>query len=308
MNDPDERLASLALRDGGPAPLRRAIEWYRAHDRLHCGDPITMAADALAAHQADSAAGKDALLVCDTTEIADALNQRIYHDTVGPDKPTVSGARGHRRAVGDLIISRQSDVTIPLRNPDDPAAEQNPVRNGNRWRVTAINSDNNRLVARRLDDRTLAAFSSDYVREQITHGYAVTVHSAQGVTADTTHAMLGEHATRNLLYVALTRGRDNNTAYLYERTVGDTDHGRSGPGDTHLTSRGTSADAAGLIRAILANHDQTQSPPATTPHKYPAQRYPAVSNRFSTSERQLCTGVEQLMRCGAPKQRDKHSQ
>ena len=41
------------------------------------------------------------------------------------------------------------------------------------------------------------------------------MHSAQGVTADTTHAVLGENTTRALLYVAMTRGRESNTAYLY---------------------------------------------------------------------------------------------
>ena len=35
MRDPEERSASLALRDGGPAPRRRAIDWYRTHGRLH---------------------------------------------------------------------------------------------------------------------------------------------------------------------------------------------------------------------------------------------------------------------------------
>ena len=60
----------------------RAVDWYRTHDRLHCGDPIAMAADALDAYQADIAAGKDALLVCDTTEMADALNQRLHHQRV----------------------------------------------------------------------------------------------------------------------------------------------------------------------------------------------------------------------------------
>ena len=155
MRDPEERAASLALRNGGPASVRRAIGWYRTHDRLHCGDAITMAADALAAYQADTAAGKDALLVCDTTEMADALNQRLHHDTIAADAPTVTGARGHRIAVGDLILSRHNDASIPLRNTDDPAAEQSPVRNGHRWRVTAINPDNNRLAARRLDDNTL---------------------------------------------------------------------------------------------------------------------------------------------------------
>jgi hypothetical protein len=57
-------------------------------------------------------------------------------------------------------------------------------------------------------------FDGDYVREHITHGYAVTVHAAQGVTADTSHAVLGEKATRAALYVAMTRGRESNCAYL----------------------------------------------------------------------------------------------
>jgi AAA domain len=72
VRDPDKRAASLALRNGGPASVRRAIGWYRTHNRLHCGDQITMAADALTAYKADSAAGRDALLVCDTTEMTDA--------------------------------------------------------------------------------------------------------------------------------------------------------------------------------------------------------------------------------------------
>jgi hypothetical protein len=94
------------------------------------------------------------------------------------------------------------------------------VRNGQRWHVTRINPDNNRLIARRLDDQTLGAFTGDYVRRHITHGYALTVHSAQGATADTTHAVLGENATRALAYVAMTRGRDTNTAHLYQQFGG----------------------------------------------------------------------------------------
>jgi hypothetical protein len=51
MHDPEERAASLAVRDGGPAPVRRAIGWYRTHDRLHTGDQIAMATDALTAYR-----------------------------------------------------------------------------------------------------------------------------------------------------------------------------------------------------------------------------------------------------------------
>ncbi|BBY41784.1 ATP-dependent DNA helicase [Mycolicibacterium celeriflavum] len=255
MRNAEERSASVALRNGGPASVRRAIAWYRTHERLHCGGQITMAADALAAYQADTAAGKDTLLLCDTTEMADALNQRLHHDTISKDAQTITGARGHRIGVGDLILTRQNDGSIPLRNIDEPENENTPVRNGNRWCVTQINPDNNRLAARRLEDNTLAVFDGDYIREHITHGYAVTVHSAQGVTADTTHAVLGEKTTRALAYVAMTRGRHSSTAYLYQRAAEHEYVLR--PGDAaHIPHRGTRQHAARLLRAIVAHDEQ----------------------------------------------------
>ncbi|WP_234817905.1 AAA family ATPase [Mycolicibacterium sphagni] len=111
MRDPEERSASLALRDGGPAPVRRAIEWYRKNDRLHAGDEIAMASDALAAYRRDIQAGKDGLLVCDTKEMADALNQRIHTDTIDPQTPTLTVARGPWPA----RRSRGSDSQPPQR-------------------------------------------------------------------------------------------------------------------------------------------------------------------------------------------------
>jgi hypothetical protein len=82
------------------------------------------------------------------------------------------------------------------------------------------------------------------------------VHSAQGVTADTTHAVLGDTTTRALLYVVLTRGRDTNTAYLYERRAGETEHEYAEAPGVHVARRGTSRDAAQLVRAIIANHGE----------------------------------------------------
>lgn len=254
MRDPVERSASLVLRNGGPASVRRAIGWYRTHDRLHCGDPIAMATDALASYRADIGAGKDTLLICDTTEIADALNQRLHTEAIGAHADTVTAARGHRIGVGDLIITRRNNPTIELRNTKDPAAQETPVRNGHRWRVTAIDPENSLIAARRLDDNALAVFYRDYVREHITHGYAVTVHSAQGVTTDTSHAILGETTTRQMLYVALTRARHTNTAYLYERTT-EHEHGRERSDQVHSIQRGTTHHAGQLVRAIIANHD-----------------------------------------------------
>jgi hypothetical protein len=258
MRDPHERAASLAIRDGGPAPVRRAVNWYASHDRLHTGDEVAMAADALTGYQRDVAAGHDALLVCDTLEMADALNRRIHDQRIPADAPTVTAARGHRIAKGDVVISRRNEPAIEMYDAAggiDKTAD--PVRNGQRWQVFAVDPEGDRIAARRLDDGARTVFAGDYLHTHVTHGYAVTVHSAQGVTAATTHAVLGEHTSRNLLYVAMTRGRDTNHTYLYERAAGETQHEHAQepePG-VHVARRGTTRAAARLARAIIANHD-----------------------------------------------------
>jgi hypothetical protein len=125
------------------------------------------------------------------------------------------------------------------------------VRNGNRWRVYAVDANINRVAARRLSDNARAAFDGDYLRQDITYGYAVTVLSAQGVTTDTAHAVLGENTTRAMLYVAMTRGRDLNTAHPYDRGAGDAGHSQSE--SVHIAHRGSSPEAAQLARSIASH-------------------------------------------------------
>lgn len=270
MHDPEERAASLALRDGDSKTSGCAIDWYRRHDRLHCGDEVTMAADALAAYKKDIAAGKDALLLCDTREMADALNRRLHRETVAADAPTVTGIRGHRIAVGDVVVTRHNDVSILLRDQDDPSVKPSAVRNGQRWEVVRINRNNNRIAARRLDDNVLGVFPGGYVQEHITHGYAVTVHSAQGVTADTTHAVLSENAERRLLYVAMTRGRNTNIAHFCQRG-GEAHEYSHESGGSPVAFRGTGAEAAALLCNIVANDR-----PTVTAHDYSTQNREAA--------------------------------
>ena len=82
-----------------------------------------MAADALEAYLADRAAGKDALLVCDSWEMADALNRRL-HDTLTADGPTAQAARDH---------------DDPRRRPhhQPPQQRANPTRRRTRCRPRA---------------------------------------------------------------------------------------------------------------------------------------------------------------------------
>lgn len=297
MHDPDERSASLALRAGGPAPVRRAVAWYRSQDRLHCGDPIAMAADALDGWRADVAAGKDALVIADTLEICDALNRRIHDEHTAPDAPTVTASRSHHVAVGDVIITRRNDPTLEVYDPRDVRQrleQEAPVRNGQRWQVIGVDPDNQRIAARRLGDDARAVFDGDYLREHVTHGFVVTAHSAQGVTAQTTHAVIADTATRNLLYVAMTRGRESNQAYLYQRTTGEADHQHRSPAEgVHLAHRGTPAQAAAVMRTVIgrdqrartAHHTAADTPSELLPERVASlinEHQQTVTRRWAT--------------------------
>lgn len=269
MRDPEERTASLALRNGGPKPLRRAVQWYREHDRLRCGDEVTMAADALADYRADTAAGKDALLIADRWELCDALNKQIHNDRVAPDAPTVTGARGHRIGVGDLVVTRDNTTDIDVWTDTDTTTRASQVRNGQRWVVERVDTHDERprIMARRTTDNAVAVLAADYLRQHVHHGYAVTLQSAQGVTADTAYPIVSERTDRNTLYTGMTRGRDINRAFIYDTIAGEGDHEHADPvTGVHQARRGDPHQAAALVRAITGRDERPQTVHQTVAH------------------------------------------
>jgi hypothetical protein len=69
----------------------------------------------------------------------------------------------HRRGRSDRQpAQRRRDQD--LRRGRDVRADD-AVRNGNRWQVAAIDTEGNRIAARRLFDGARAVFEDDYVRE-----------------------------------------------------------------------------------------------------------------------------------------------
>ncbi len=260
MRNPEERDASLGLRAAHGNRLRKAVGWYRTHNRLHTGDQVAMGADALNAYLADRNAGKDSLLVCDSWEMADALNRRL-HDTLTSDGPKAQVAREQAVRVGDIIVSCHNDSRIPV-SAAHGRDHVEQVRNGNRWRVAGIDEHTNRIAAERLTDHARVVFHADYLREHVSLGYAITVHAAQGVTADTSHAVFGETAGRALAYVGLSRGRDANHAYIYTQFTGEGDHEHTSAAagqDVHVLRRGNNYSAAHYLRAVLARDERPRS-------------------------------------------------
>ena len=270
MRNPDERDASLALRSGHGNRLRTAVGWYRVHHRLHTGDPIAMAADAMQAYINARTGGKDVAIICDKWEIADAINRRLHDTYTAADTPSVRVARDQEVRVGDLILSRNNDATVDVRpGPHHTRGDRvDQVRNGNRWRVAGIDTSRGRIAAERLSDKARAVFEREYVSEHITLGYATTAHSAQGITVGDTdtagvcYAILSEHATRAMAYVAMTRGKDENHAFIYQPITGEADHEHATPVaglEIHRLRRGNKHAAAHYFRMILANDDRPRT-------------------------------------------------
>jgi len=268
MRHPEERDASLALRSARGNRLRKAVGWYRNQGRLHTGDPLTMAHDATTAYIAARDAGHDAAIICDRWEIADAINQRLHTYCTDPTEPTVAAARGQRICRGDLVMSRLNDAGADVRpGPDHrPGQHVDQVRNGNRWRVALVDPATGRIAAERLTDRARAVFEADYVHEHITVGYAATVHSAQGMLLGNDRrrgvcwAVLSEHASRPMAYVAATRARDENHIAIYQPD-GEDERRPDGVtvGDIHRPLRGDKYSAAHCLHQIMGNDDRPRT-------------------------------------------------
>jgi conjugative relaxase-like TrwC/TraI family protein len=291
MHDPAERTASLALRHGGGTARRRAVDWYRRHDRLHTGDSVAMAHDAFDAYNRDVTDGKQTLLVADTWEVADALNTRIHHHNAATGAPTVSAAREHHIGVGDIIISRRNDPTLAVYDATDltkKAADQ--VRNGHRWHVYGIDPATSRIAARRIGDDARTVFEGDYLNEHVHLGYAVTVHAAQGTTVDACHSVLSTTVDHAKAYVALTRGRATNNLYLYDKIAGEGDHEHAQPTPgVHVARRGNSRDAAAALREALSRDHQPETVLAAAAHTDPKQLPDPVRTLLDTHDRTRAT-------------------
>src|SRR6516164_9920921 len=168
MRDPAERDVSLALRSARGNRLRKAVGWYRNHDRLHTGDQVAMAADATTAYLNARTQGKDVAILCDTWEIADAINQRLHDHFTSAEAPSVPVARDQHVRAGDLILSRHNDATLTVepRTQHHRGERIDQVRNGNRWRVLGVDVKNKRIAAERLTDQARAIFEGDYLRSE----------------------------------------------------------------------------------------------------------------------------------------------
>ena len=112
-----------------------------------------------------------------------------------------------------MIITRSNDRRLRLSATDW-------VKNGDRWTITRIGRRGD-LTVRHNRSHLPSGCPSTMCATSTGLGYATTIHSAQGVSADTMHGLVTGQESRQQLYTMLTRGRHAN--HLYLQVVGDGD-------------------------------------------------------------------------------------
>jgi ATP-dependent exoDNAse (exonuclease V) alpha subunit len=154
-------------------------------------------------------------MIAPTRDLVAELNRRARAHRLDHSlsAPGAALADGNRASVGDVIITRSNNRRLRLTATDW-------VKNGDRWTVTHVGKQGD-LTVRHTRSHLTVRLPIDYVRESTGLGYATTIHSAQGVSADTMHGLATGQESRQQLYTMLTRGRIANHVYL--QVVGDGD-------------------------------------------------------------------------------------
>ncbi len=209
-----EKDATLQLRAG----RSEVLATYQQQGRLHaCPDGDT-AADELFAHwQQARAQGQDALMLARTRLDVDALNQRARLHALETGQLTGQALEvgGREWQTGDLLRTRKNQRHLPVGDGH--------VRNGDRYRVLGSSPDGG-LVVEDLTGRGRTTLPESYVAKHCEYGWAATIDGSQGATADLGLVLVRPGLDREHLYVAMTRGRHGNHAYLTPDTPEHPDH------------------------------------------------------------------------------------
>lgn len=210
FSDQAEASATLALRSGDVT----ALGFYVDHDRVHFGSAQAVSDSAYSAWAHARLDGVDAVMLAPTREQVRELNVRAQADR----RAREPGADENVRLSDGTTAYKDDTVVTRLNRRDLTTTSTDFVKNGDRWTVDAVHADGS-LTVRHVHHRHAVVLPADYVTSNTELGYASTVHGAQGITADACHVVVSGAESRQLLYVALTRGRHSNHVYVTSDTT-----------------------------------------------------------------------------------------
>jgi len=210
FEEPWEAHASLLLRQGDP----RALDLYEQHGRIRAGTLDEhldhFAQQWLTRH----AAGETTAIMASTNQQVDLINDRIQsarhdHEQLGPSRPVLIGA-GESAYVGDVVATRRNHRHLTTTTGDR-------VRNRDLWTVTQTH-DNGDLTVTPCGGHGQISLPAEYVHEHIRLGYAATEMGTQSDTVTASLELASRATTCRNLYVAMTRGRQDNTVCVITET------------------------------------------------------------------------------------------
>ncbi|MFI9824590.1 MobF family relaxase [Streptomyces sp. NPDC052013] len=206
FNSEWEKKASLRLRKGEVDVLAE----YETRGRLRAGTREEMLEASYQSWLADHTAGKDTVLIAPTKDHADLLAARARQDLVRlgqvEEDGIELGQRGLTVGKGDMIQLRKNNRRMTSASGERFATNRDVVK--------VLGVDENGAVTVAYDDGDTLTLPPSYVQEHVDLAYAGTIHSTQGRTVGTAHSYWDGSGSREAFYVAMTRGREANTAYM----------------------------------------------------------------------------------------------
>ena len=201
-----EREVLAELRDGDP---EAAIDRYIEAGRVHTGpDAPAVHAQMVEHWWAGRSAGDDLMMLAGRNNQIHALNRlarrRLRDESQLGDEEVVAGGRAF--AVGDSVIAGYNDYRLGLLN-------------GTRGTVAAVDVHRSRIQVATEAGRSVNVPRRYLQLGRLTHGYATTVHKAQGVTIDSALLLVDDQSYREAAYTGLSRGRIANRVYVVSDDV-----------------------------------------------------------------------------------------
>ena len=178
-------------------------------------------------------------------------------------------------ALGDRVMLRRNDRRLGVTNGDRGVVVEVDAR----ARSVDVDVGGRRL---RLDGAYLGR-TSERTGPSVMHGYAITGHSAQGLTCDRAFVLVTSEASREWCYTALSRGRISNRLYAVAPEMAE--RAEYAPG-AEPTGDGRDALAAALGRSTA----QTLASEAAQRDRQEAR----ALKREAATRRELVDAVREL--------------
>jgi conjugative relaxase-like TrwC/TraI family protein len=196
-----ERDALAELRAGD---TDSAVDAYLQHQRIHRAPTSDQARELLVEQWLTArAGGEQGLMVAGRLADVDDLNRRARtvlraQGRLGPDRIVLAG---RAFAEDDDVLALRNDYRLGLLN-------------GTQATIDRIDIDDRHIVALTHNDQRFVIPFRYAASGHLTHGYATTIHKAQGATVDRCFVLVDETASREHAYTAVSRGRHGNDLFV----------------------------------------------------------------------------------------------